>query len=451
MTLSFRITAILMVTMGLSASSQTPESTWHLPEILGSGPAIFSVEAPSGYAPAASPNCVAQVVTYDLFCTQETWDALCQEAYECCRSEDDILNLGCTNANACNYDPTVCVDVPMSCVFCLEHCFSLQMMDDEGNGWEDVMWTLSDNQGQTVTSGTLSNGYNALAAGCLDDGCYLLEVEESGNDNVIHWVLNGSGMEEVSGGGGESVTFSLNAPQGCTIPGACNYNPEACLDDGTCTFEDNGITSMNAFPWEWTLGAGCAEDVLTAELSFYDDFSASGNDGTLYTWSLCGTTLTIGVDDVMSYEGTWDGLGFVGAGNSATSCFTLYPSAPGCTDASACNFNDEATVSDGSCTYPGCMNPLSCDFDPLAGCPAPCDLPPGYVEGCTNPLSSNFDALATVDDGTCDLSHMCLNGTVYDSVLMGCVPSCPGDMNFDGVINVIDLLEFLLVYDTTCP
>lgn len=106
---------------------------------------------------------------------------------------------------------------------------------------------------------------------------------------------------------------------------------------------------------------------------------------------------------------------------------------------------------DDSCTYPGCMNPLSCDFDPLAGCPAPCALPAGYVEGCTNPLSINYDASATVDDGSCDLSYMCLNGTVYDEQLMGCVPVCPGDMNFDGAINVNDLLEFLLVYDTLCP
>ena len=83
-----------------------------------------------------------------------------------------FLNLGCTNVNACNYDPTVCVDVPASCVFCLDHCFTLQMVDAEGNGWEGVTWHLSNNQGQTLDAGTLQNGYNALDAGCLEDGCY---------------------------------------------------------------------------------------------------------------------------------------------------------------------------------------------------------------------------------------------------------------------------------------
>ena len=31
----------------------------------------------------------------------------------------------------------------------------------------------------------------------------------------------------------------------------------------------------------------------------------------------------------------------------------------------------------------------------------------------------NYDASATVDDGSCDLSYMCLNGTIYDEELMG--------------------------------
>ena len=33
---------------------------------------------------------------------------------------------------------------------------------------------LTNNQGQTLDSGTLQNGYNALDAGCLEDGCYTL-------------------------------------------------------------------------------------------------------------------------------------------------------------------------------------------------------------------------------------------------------------------------------------
>ena len=60
---------------------------------------------------------------------------------------------------------------------------------------------------------------------------------------------------------------------------------------------------------------------------------------------------------------------------------------PGCTDATACNFNALATSDDGSCTYadPG----YNCAGEPIA-------------EGCTNPLACNYDNTATLDDGSCD-------------------------------------------------
>ena len=52
-------------------------------------------------------------------------------------------------------------------------------------------------------------------------------------------------------------------------------------------------------------------------------------------------------------------------------------------------------------------------------------------------------------------SQVRLKGKVMSAlmypVLMGCVPAgCPGDMNLDGEIDVNDLLDFLLVYDSLC-
>ena len=454
MTLHFRLTAWLFMVLGSTLTAQTDaQPQWHLPDVLGSAPALFVTEAPEGYTLAASQACVAQVVTYDLFCEQITWDDLCQEAYDCCSVEDDILNLGCTNVNACNYDPTVCVDLPSSCVFCLDHCFTLQMVDAEGNGWDGVMWNLSNNQGQILDSGTLQNGYNALAAGCLEDGCYTLEVGEASDGNLVEWILETNLHDPVAGGPGESVTLAFNASEGCTIPWACNYDGEACVDDGSCAFAVNEVTDMTATTWALSVEASCEGegDPVSSVLTFESDFTASSAEGASYGWSLCADAITLALEDLALYHGPWNGSGFEGGDTVNGGCFTLYPNGMGCTDELACNFDPSASTSDGSCTYPGCMNPLSCNYDPLAGCSAPCELPAGYVEGCTNPLSINYDASATVDNGSCDLSYMCLNGTIYDEELMGCVPVCPGDMNFDGAINVNDLLDFLLVYDTLCP
>ena len=57
------------------------------------------------------------------------------------------------------------------------------------------------------------------------------------------------------------------------------------------------------------------------------------------------------------------------------------------------------------------------------------------VPGCTNPSADNYNALANEDDGSCTFEF----------------PSdCPGDLNGDGVVSSIDLLEFLSLYGEGC-
>jgi hypothetical protein len=54
---------------------------------------------------------------------------------------------------------------------------------------------------------------------------------------------------------------------------------------------------------------------------------------------------------------------------------------PGCTDPSASNYNPNATVNDGSCSYP--------------------PPPPPPIPGCTDPNASNYNPNATVNNGSC--------------------------------------------------
>ena len=84
---------------------------------------------------------------------------------------------------------------------------------------------------------------------------------------------------------------------------------------------------------------------------------------------------------------------------------------PGCTDSTACNFNEEANDDDGSCVYP------------LFG-----------------------------DD--CETGGAaCGEGTVWDSASQSCVAwnDCPSDLDGDGVIGVSDLMELLADFGTNCP
>ena len=68
-------------------------------------------------------------------------------------------------------------------------------------------------------------------------------------------------------------------------------------------------------------------------------------------------------------------------GCTTTACDSVGVSATlGCMDPLACNYNPVANTDDSSCTYPGCTDTLACNYDSLAGCDdGSCTLPvPGY-------------------------------------------------------------------------
>jgi hypothetical protein len=129
------------------------------------------------------------------------------------------------------------------------------------------------------------------------------------------------------------------AVDGCTNPTACNFDPNANVDDGSCDFSCYGCTNPTACNY---------------------DAAATQDDGTC------------------DY------------------------SCQGCTDPAACNYDAAATQNDNSCTYPGCTDMNACNYDPTAGC---ADASCTYgCAGCTNPLACNYNAGAITDDGSCDFS-----------------------------------------------
>ena len=78
---------------------------------------------------------------------------------------------------------------------------------------------------------------------------------------------------------------------------------------------------------------------------------------------------------------------------------------------SACNYDPEAILDDGSCEFTTCA-------------------------GCTYEWSLNYDPTALIDDGSCE------EEIAEDP--------CYGDLNGDSVVSSIDLLGFLSAYGSTC-
>ena len=139
-------------------------------------------------------------------------------------------------------------------------------------------------------------------------------------------------------------------------------------------------------------------------------------------------------------SGQFDDLGFWTRALSTEEIMGLYfaegPIA-GCVDEEACNFNLDAVIDNESCLY----------LDVCGDCGGDGTL------GCIDDYACNFDAEATCDNGSCDYSccpgpGCCLDGQHWDWNLNGCVITNPSDSNFDGCVQLTDLLDLLSAYGT---
>ena len=380
-------------------------------------------------------------------CTDETACNYDAEATTDDGSCDFASCLGCTDAEACNYNPDATVD-DGSCVMpdpvdgCTDTCdfpvsvseaalaqtaagtavefgaygtlssleVTLDWSQAEGTGaWPaDLLVEIGLPDGSCVALG----GYDVTSATCTDLGNYAAVWPDTWAVNTAGTyttsidlsaaALSGTGLWSITlingwatgGSSNYDATFTMTGLctsddidiTGCTDATACNYNPNATADDGSCEFDSCG---------------GCTD----ASACNYDA-AATTDDG---------------------------------------SC--EFDSCAGCTDASACNYDPAATIDDGSCLQ-------------LDACGV-CGGDDSSCSGCTNPDADNYDPSAIVDDGSCIVTPDCpedLNndGTISVADVLavlsefGCTSSCTMDVNGDGNVNVADILTLLAAFGLDC-
>jgi len=296
--------------------------------------------------------------------------------------------LGCTDANACNYDEAA-TELDDSCTYpandnvdCNGDCLVAVDCAGEcgGSATEDCAGVC----GGSATAGTA----------CMD---------AEGNDGTYNGTC-------------ECVVVDVPVP-GCNNPDACNYDVNATEDDGSCTYPANDNVDCNG-------------DCLVA----VDCAGECGGSATEDCAGVCGGPATAGTAcmDADGNDGTYNGT---------CECVVVDVPVPGCIDANACNYDAAATESDDSCTYPANDN-VDCNGDCLVDvdCAGECggsavedcegvcggtaivgsactdvngaastyttectcmEVAVGEVPGCTDATACNYDAAATEDDGTC--------------------------------------------------
>ena len=203
--------------------------------------------------------------------------------------------------------------------------------------------------------------------------------------------INGDGLNEVPGDDGAlrpTFFWPGEVIEGCTDATACNYDDTAGTDDGSCTYP--------------------AEDYLDCAGECINDTDGDG---------LCDEFETSGCTDMTACnynESATDDDG---------SC--EYTSCLGCTDSMACNYDADATQDDGSCEFAscaGCTDGAACNYDATATIDdGSCDF---SCNGCTDAEACNYDMTVTVDDGSC---------TYPAASYLDCDGNCINDEDGDGL------------------
>jgi hypothetical protein len=296
---------------------------------------------------------------------------------------------GCTSSTACNYDPTAtvndgsCIEPVANCQICNSNNDGLVIADTDGDGICNAL---------EISGCTDSNAcnYNALATD--DNGSCIIPVV---NCSACNGTNDGLVIIDTDNDG----TCDAEENPGCNNPLACNYNPLATGDDGSCIVPVPNCTACNLNNDGLVLidddndGVCNLEEVggCTNELACNYDPAATEEDD----------SCVLPVENCLACNENNNGLVLVDADGDGI-CNAQEVS--GCTSATACNYNSEATDNDGSCLEP-IENCYACnenndalviiDSDDDGICDAQENL------GCTSETACNYDPNASNDDGSC--------------------------------------------------
>ena len=246
---------------------------------------------------------------------------------------------------------------------------------------------------------------------------------------------------------------------GCTNPTAFNYNPVATVDDGSCVYFIPECASIGQEGWS-TLESGVyPEGTVTTEEGIQVEVSFALHQAATVTEPASGQAFSVLTFVPSGISGLPAGLFLANdlnaLGPNEQQCLELIgvPSGPGVYEVEV---TGELTISLFGAPYsigdytfaqtlivlpssggtPGCAYPFATNYNPSATV----DDGSCYIAACTDEEACNYTPFATLDDGSCS----------YDCEVVAPGP-CGFDSNGDGVIGSGDLLDFLTAFGASCP
>ncbi|MBM55765.1 MAG: hypothetical protein CMB32_04325, partial [Euryarchaeota archaeon] len=346
---------------------------------------------------------------------------------------------GCTDEAASNYNPEATID-DGSC--CLDDLVTINLNDSFGDGWS---WAgveggmIFDGVYYPFLDGSLASYDFCLAAGCYSADLVLDSYPGEASWDVVVGgtvIANGSGDELffstdpscIVAGCNDEIACNYDPAAnvndgscdyascaGCTDMGACNYDETATLDDGSCDYSCIGCMDSTATNYDADATIACEDCCSYCEGEFAGTLNVGGGswDGEIgWTLSAGGEVVATGgagsyplcleagcyvLDMTDSFGDGWNGATYSFDGYDGVTVYSgdLNNAADG--DGAEVG-TDYLDLNGGACTS-GCTDAGACNYDETAAFnDGSCDY---SCVGCTDNIAANYDPNATIDSGEC--------------------------------------------------
>ncbi|MFT5567690.1 MAG: hypothetical protein ACI81Y_002644, partial [Glaciecola sp.] len=237
---------------------------------------------------------------------------------------------GCTDANACNFDPDALID-DGNCLIIGDTCD-----DNDPQTIEDVITDDCTCEGAMIVSGCMNeDACNFNADANLDDGSCLIvgDACDDNDPNTLDDVITA-----------DCICAGEVIVSGCMNADACNYNPDANTDDGSCLIIGDACDDNDPQTTEDVINVDCncegtliVSGCMNADACNYNPDANTDDGSCLIIGDACDDNDPQTIEDVINVDCNCEG--------------TLIVS--GCMNADACNYNPDANTDDGSCLIIG--------------------------------------------------------------------------------------------------